>query len=277
MAWWQGSVMRAEPLRAGPRESELPKLEMRGLSKRYQIPVLEQLSLKVPAGQFVCLLGPNGCGKTTLLRILAGLERPDGGAVLVDGQVVDLTSPHERRVGFVFQEPRLLPWKSVRDNVLRCLEPVGVRGAAARARAEQYLALVGLHGFDRYYPNQLSGGMQQRVSIARALSVEPDILLMDEPFSALDPENRRIMQDEVVKIWRQTKRTIIFVTHAIDEALQIGTQVVLLSARPARPRVVRRLDPTADRQALEAELLAAMSEEVWRQRELDRGRLAAAG
>jgi NitT/TauT family transport system ATP-binding protein len=256
--------------------SERPKLETRGLSKRYQIPILEELSLAVSAGQFVCLLGPNGCGKTTLLRILAGLERPDGGAVLVDGEVVDLTSPHEHRIGMVFQEPRLLPWKSVRDNVLRCLKPIGVRGEAARARAQQYLDLVGLHGFERYYPNQLSGGMQQRVSIARALSVEPDILLMDEPFSALDPENRRIMQDEVVKIWRQTGRTIIFVTHSIEEALHIGTQVVLLSARPARPRVVCHLDGTSDRAALEAELLAGMSEEVWRQRELDQQRMAVA-
>ena len=253
-----------------------PKLETRGLTKRYQIPILEDLSLKVAAGQFVCLLGPNGCGKTTLLRILAGLDRPDGGAVLVDGEAVDLTSPHEHRIGMVFQEPRLLPWKSVRDNVVRCLKPIGVRGAAAKERAQQYLDLVGLHGFDRYYPNQLSGGMQQRVSIARALAVEPDILLMDEPFSALDPENRRIMQDEVVKIWRQTGRTIIFVTHSIDEALHIGTQVVLLSARPASPRIVRPLDDTVDRRALEAELQTAMSEEVWRQRELDRHRMALA-
>jgi NitT/TauT family transport system ATP-binding protein len=139
------------------------------------------------------------------------------------------------------------------------------------------LELVELGDFLGHHPFQLSGGMQQRVSIARSLAVEPDILLMDEPFSALDPENRRIMQDEVVKIWRQTGRTIIFVTHSIEEALHIGTQVVLLSARPARPRVVQRLDGASDRPALEAELLAAMSEEVWRQRELDQRRLAAAG
>ena len=268
--------MRAESVRAEAREDTQPKFELRGLSKCYQIPILDDLSLAVPAGQFVCLLGPNGCGKTTLLRVLAGLERPDGGAVLIDGTAVDLTAPHEHRIGLVFQEPRLLPWKSIRDNVLRCLAPLGLRGAPAAERAQRYLDLVGLHGFERYHPNQLSGGMQQRASIARALAVEPDILLMDEPFSALDPENRRIMQDEVVKIWRETGRTILFVTHSIDEALQIGTDVVLLSARPARPRVVRRLDGATDRRELQAELLAAMSEEVWRQRELDRQRMAVA-
>src|SRR5919199_5875164 len=153
--------------------SEPHKLETRSLSKRYGIPVLEELDLAVQAGELLCLLGPNGCGKTTLLRILAGLEPPDAGAVLLDGEQVDLTAPHlGHRIGVVFQEPRLLPWASAQDNITLCLRPLGLRGGAALERARTYLDLVGLHGFERYYPARLSGGMQQRVSIARALAVE---------------------------------------------------------------------------------------------------------
>jgi ABC-type nitrate/sulfonate/bicarbonate transport system ATPase subunit len=262
-----------------PKEPSGPvgqlKLETRELSKRYQIPVLDRVDLGVRAGEFVCLLGPNGCGKTTLLRILAGLERPDAGSVLVDGRAVDLTVSHLHSIGVVFQEPRLLPWQSVLENVVRCLKPLRVTGQAAKTRAREYLELVGLEGFERYYPNRLSGGMQQRVSIARALAVDPRILLMDEPFSALDPETRRIMQDEVVKIWRATGKTIIFVTHSIQEALHVGTRVVLFSARPAHVRSAHELNGVADRRALEEELLAALSAEVWRQRELDHQRVAA--
>jgi ABC-type nitrate/sulfonate/bicarbonate transport system ATPase subunit len=265
-------VRRSE---APPEQAGQLKLETRQLSKRYQIPVLEQLDLAVRAGEFVCLIGPNGCGKTTLLRILAGLERPDAGSVLVDGRPVDLTAPHLHKIGMVFQEPRLLPWKSVLDNIVRCLKPLGVAGQAAKTRAREYLSLVGLDGFERYYPSRLSGGMQQRASIARALAVDPEILLMDEPFSALDPETRRIMQDEVVNIWRATGKTIIFVTHSIQEALHIGTRVVLFSARPARVRSAHELNGVADRRALEEQLLAALSAEVWRQRELDHQRVAA--
>jgi NitT/TauT family transport system ATP-binding protein len=258
-----------------PERSGQLRLETRDLSKQYQIPVLERVNLDVRAGELVCLLGPNGCGKTTLLRILAGLERPDAGAVLVDGRPVDLTAPHPYKIGMVFQEPRLLPWKSVLENVARCLKPLGVTGRAARTRAREYLELVGLQGFERYYPSRLSGGMQQRVSIARALAVDPDTLLMDEPFSALDPETRRLMQDELVEIWRTTGKTIVFITHAIDESLRIGTRIVLLSARPAVVRSVRELTGLSDRQALEEELLAELSAEVWRQRELDYRRVAA--
>jgi NitT/TauT family transport system ATP-binding protein len=251
------------------------KLEIRRLSKRYQIPVLHELDLSVRAGEFVCLLGPNGCGKTTLLKILSGLEQPDAGSVLVDGEVVDLRAPHQHKIGVVFQEPRLLPWKSAHDNVTLCLRAFGVTGQAAALRAHRYLDLVGLHGFERYYPSRLSGGMQQRASIARALAVEPELLLMDEPFSALDPENRRIMQEEVVKIWRATGKTVIFVTHSIEESLNVGTRVVLLSARPAQVRAVRDLDSTPDRAEVCAELLTLLSEQVQRQREFDRQRVRA--
>lgn len=275
MATFEAAPVRPAVAPAAGVASGHAKLETRGLSKAYEIPVLEGLDLAVRPGEFLCLLGPNGCGKSTLLRVLSGLERPDAGAVLVDGQEVDLMARHLHKIGVVFQEPRLLPWKSIRDNITLCLKPLGVAGRAARRRADEYLSLVGLHGFARYYPLRLSGGMQQRASIARALSVEPEILLMDEPFSALDPENRRIMQEEVVKIWKATQKTVIFVTHSIEEALLIGTRVVLFTARPARVRTVVELDGATDRHAKADELLGQLSEQVRRQRELDHSRAGA--
>jgi ABC-type nitrate/sulfonate/bicarbonate transport system ATPase subunit len=189
-------------------------LEARGLSKAFQIPVLDQLSLGVRPGELVCLLGPNGCGKTTLLRILAGLQPPDDGTVLVNGD-----DPFRRQgspaVGVVFQEPRLLPWKTAAENIAVCLKPLSLTGHDAARRAAEYLDLVGLHGFGGYHATQLSGGMRQRVAITRALAVEPTILLMDEPFSALDPETRRDQQGAVVEIWRATGKTILFITHSV--------------------------------------------------------------
>ena len=242
------------------------RLEVRGLSKHYRIPILNDLNLQVTPGEFVCLLGPNGCGKSTLLRILAGLDAPDSGLVVVDGQPVGPGARRAGRIGVVFQEPRLLPWRSVLDNITLCLKPLGLRGRDAQRRARTYLELVGLRGFEDYYPGRLSGGMQQRAAIARALAAEPAILLMDEPFSALDPETRRVMQDELVKLWGAMGTTILFVTHSIDEALRIGTRVVLLTARPAQVRAARRVEAGADRQALGGQLLSLLSEEVRRQR-----------
>ena len=213
-------------------------------------------------------MGPNGCGKTTLLRILAGLEAPDDGAVLVNGQSVDLQSDRPA-VGIVFQEPRLLPWKTATQNITICLAPLGLSSEQAARRAAEYLDLVGLHGFGGYHPTQLSGGMQQRAAIARALAIEPAILLMDEPFSALDPESRRDLQQAVVEIWRATQKTIVFITHTIEEALAIGTRVGLLSARPARLLRNWEADAGTDRRALADEILGQLAEQVRMQRELD--------
>ncbi len=246
------------------------KLEVRGLSKRFEVPVLEQLNLLVHPGEFLCLLGPNGCGKTTLLRVLAGLEEPDAGTVLLDGTEVNLSAPHAGSIGVVFQEPRLLPWQSIERNIASCLRPLGVTGPQAAERIREVLSRVGLAGFEHYFPSHLSGGMQQRASIARALAVESEILLMDEPFSALDPENRRIMQVEVARLWRETGRTVVFVTHSIEEALSLGTRVVLFSARPAQPIAEFSVDRDTDRQAIGAQLLSVLSEQVQRQRDLDR-------
>lgn len=247
---------------AGSNGSALNALEIQNLSKVHQIPVIRELSLTVRESEFVCLLGPNGCGKTTLLRILAGLEKPSHGHIAIKGEAVDPSGHHDHHIGMVFQEPRLLPWKSILDNIVLCLDPLSVPRASAVEKAMHYLHLVGLTGFEHYYPSRVSGGMQQRAAIARALVVEPEILLMDEPFSALDPENRRIMQDEIVNIWKETKKTIIFVTHSIDEALRIGTRVVLLTARPARVLASFELDDQVDRRGLHDTLLKMLSEQV---------------
>jgi len=241
------------------------KLEVVGVGKDYLIPVIEGVSFAVEAGEFLCLLGPNGCGKTTLLRIIGGLEPATRGRVVLDGRPVVFEQRHARKVGVVFQEDRLLPWLTLRDNVALVLAPLGLPARERVATAERYLALAGLAGFEDYYPGRVSGGMRQRAAIARALAIEPDLLLMDEPFGALDAQNRRIMQHEVRRIWRETGRTIVFVTHAIEEAVAIGTTLVMLSARPARVREAIRNDGRVERGKLIDDLNTMIMEEVERQ------------
>jgi ABC-type nitrate/sulfonate/bicarbonate transport system ATPase subunit len=240
-------------------------LEVDRVGKDFLISVIDSVSFAVEAGEFVCLLGPNGCGKTTLLRIVGGLEAPTRGRVLLAGAPVLGSDRHDRKVGVVFQEDRLLPWMTLRDNVALVLTPLGVTPAARRAAADRYLKLVGLAGFEDYYPARVSGGMRQRAAIARALAIEPDLLLMDEPFGALDAQNRRIMQTEVRRIWRETGRTIVFVTHAIEEAVAIGTTLVMLSARPSRVRALIRNDGRVERARLIDDLNVMIMEEVERQ------------
>ena len=241
------------------------KLVVSDVGKDYLIPVIDRVSFEVAAGEFVCLLGPNGCGKTTLLRIIGGIEPATRGSVLLDGVPVVADQRHDRKVGVVFQEDRLLPWLTLEDNVALVLKPLGLAAEERRRRARRYLGLAGLTGFEGYYPGRVSGGMRQRAAIARALAIEPEVLLMDEPFGALDAQNRRIMQTEVRRIWRETGRTILFVTHAIEEAVAIGTTLIMLSARPARVRELIRNDGRIERAKLIDDLNTMIMEEVERQ------------
>ena len=192
---------------------------------------LYNISLAIRKKEFVSLLGPSGCGKTTLIRIIAGLLPADRGDVVVNGQTV--TAPGRDRC-MVFQQFGLLPWRTVLANVEFGLEIEGVGKEERRRAAEKYLDLVGLKGFEQYYPHQISGGMQQRVGIARALSKQPDILLMDEPFGAVDAQIREQLQEELLKIWNKTDTTVVFVTHSIDEAIYLSDRVVVMQGRPGR-------------------------------------------
>jgi len=208
------------------------KLSISGLCKSFGgLTVLDDIDLTVAPGEFVSLVGPSGCGKTTFLRIIAGLEPCEQGDIRIDGQRV--TRPGVDR-GFVFQADSLLPWRTVLGNALIGLEVNGARNNETRRRTRSILHLVGLGGFENYYPRQLSGGMRQRVNLARALAVNPEVLLMDEPFSALDAQTREIMQTELVRIWSNGRKTVLFITHQIDEAVYLSDRVVVFSRRPGR-------------------------------------------
>ena len=207
-----------------------------------QVVAMSDVSLEVRRNEFVCLVGPSGCGKSTLLRLVAGLVAPTGGTVSIAGTKV--IEPRED-AGIVFQAPTLLPWASILDNVLFPLDMMGKLDAAGRARARELLALVGLSGFESKYPRELSGGMQQRAGICRALVHEPDILLMDEPFGALDALTREELTIELMRIWQEKPKTILFVTHSIPEAVLLADRVVVMSARPGR--VAEIIDVTLPR------------------------------
>lgn len=195
------------------------------------LPVLRRISFDVREGEIVSLIGESGCGKTTLLRIVQGLVRLDAGAIRVDGKVV--SGPGRDR-GFVFQQASLLPWRSARANIEFGLELQGVAKAERNDRAQALLKLVGLDRAGEQFPHQLSGGMQQRVGLARALAIDPAILLMDEPFSALDAQTREVLQLELLRIQRETGKTVLFVTHDLDEAIYLSDRIVVLGARPGR-------------------------------------------
>ena len=195
------------------------------------IDALSHISLSVNNEEFICVLGPSGCGKTTLLRIIAGLESASSGSVSVDGIPITHPSP---KMAMIFQEYSLYPWRTVEENVALGLELQGMKKQDRVDAAEKYLDLVGLTGFGQRRPHELSGGMRQRVAVARALAIEPSILLMDEPFGALDAQTRNRMQHELLRIWEKTKKTILFVTHSVDEAVFLADRIVVLTHRPGR-------------------------------------------
>jgi NitT/TauT family transport system ATP-binding protein len=195
------------------------------------VTALDGISFDVSAGEFLTLVGPSGCGKSTLLDLLGGLTTATSGRILVDGNPV--TGPGLDR-GVVFQQYALLPWRTALGNVEFGLEAKGLPRRHRAARAREFLHLVGLHGFADRYPHELSGGMKQRVAIARSLAFDPDILLMDEPFAALDAQTRDSLQDELLRIWQQTGKTIVFITHGIEEAVYLGQRVAVMTSRPGR-------------------------------------------
>jgi NitT/TauT family transport system ATP-binding protein len=235
---------------AGTRDGALA-IDIRDVSLTFEtsdgtVDALSKVDLQVAAGDFVSFIGPSGCGKTTLLRIVADLQRPTSGTLLVNGM-----SPEEarlqRRYGYIFQAPALYPWRTIERNVMLPLEVMGFPAAERRERARRYLELVGLSGFERKFPWQLSGGMQQRASIARALSFDPALLLMDEPFGALDEIVRDHLNEQLLRLWDKTGKTVLFVTHSIPEAVFLSSRIVVMSPRPGRIADVITCDLPRDR------------------------------
>jgi NitT/TauT family transport system ATP-binding protein len=233
-----------------------PAIELRNVTKRFTTPngstytALKDLDLRVAPGEFCAIVGPTGCGKSTTLTLVSGLERPSVGTVEVHGQIVDEITPG---VGFVFQTDAILPWKSVLDNVALGPRFRGAAKAAAEKKARDWIRRVGLAGFEDRFPHQLSGGMRKRVALAQSLINEPAILLMDEPFSALDVQTRAIMSNELLTLWDETRPAVIFVTHDLEEAIALADRVVVMTAGPGgtvkasfdidlpRPRVVQEI------------------------------------
>ena len=236
-----------------------------GVSKRYvtssgPVDALRDVSLSVGAGEFCTLLGPSGCGKSTLLGILGGLVPADAGRAMVDGRPV--AGPDPRRVATVFQDPGLFPWRTTVENVEFGLELQGVPAERRRRVATDLLGPLGLRDFAAKYPRELSGGMRQRVAIGRALAIDAPIILMDEPFGALDEQTRMLMGEWLLDIWRRTRKTVVFVTHSLHEALALSTIVVVMTARPGRIKSLLEL-PMPYPRAMESAELTALRGKLW--------------
>ena len=234
-----------------------PKLVVDHISKKFasngqEIWAVRDVSFTVAPGEFLCLVGPSGCGKTTLLRVIAALETPTTGRVTLDGAP---TREQRDRIGFVFQGFTLFPWRTILGNVVFGLEIKGFERDERLARARQLLDLVGLEDFANYYPHQLSGGMQKLAAIARALATNPEVLLCDEPFVNIDAQSRNLMQEELLRIWHKTKKTILFVTHNVDEAVFLGDRVLVLTARPAHIKCQYKIPVARPRLRTDMELV----------------------
>jgi len=247
----------------------MASLEVEGLCKSYRtpngedMPVLKDVSFTAADGEFVAIVGPSGCGKTTFLRVLDGLAAADGGSIALDGRPIAGPGPDR---GFVFQSDSLLPWRTVAGNIGFGLELQRRDRATARRMVSDLVRLVGLEGFERYYPHQLSGGMRQRVNLARALAIDPGVLLMDEPFAALDAQTRELMQAELLRIWAEAHKTVVFITHQIDEAVYLADRVVVFSARPSVVKATISVDIPRPRPLSAKRQPAMLSrvDEIWR-------------
>jgi NitT/TauT family transport system ATP-binding protein len=246
-------------------------IEINNLSVKFgALLVLDDVSLSVEEREFVVILGPSGCGKTTMLSVLADLLTPAGGEVKLHRTA---NGGKKKLIGYVFQQAALLPWFSVMRNITLGLEAIGTSKGEAERIAQEYINLLNLTGFEKAYPYQLSGGMQQRVGLARALAIDPEILLMDEPFGALDAQTRVLLQEELLRIWERDRKTVVFVTHSIEEAVLLADRVVVLTARPGvikaivdidvpRPRSTRNIQAAARFAELEAELWGLVRDEA---------------
>jgi NitT/TauT family transport system ATP-binding protein len=265
-----GRNLTVLPLRRPP--TEVPKVSLENICLSYPangngpLVALQDISLQVRPGEFVCIVGPSGCGKSTLLHLIAGLLHPTSGDILVDGKAVQGTGTD--RI-LIFQELGLFPWLTVRQNVEFGLKMKNIPKAAREEKIQHYLRMVHLSNFADSYTHQLSGGMRQRVALARALATEPDVLLMDEPFAALDAQTRDLLHDELERIWAETGRTIIFVTHNVREAVRLGDRVVLLTFRPGRVKQEFQVSLPRPRHIEEAdvartarEILGCLREEI---------------
>ncbi|MGE8538556.1 MAG: ABC transporter ATP-binding protein [Acinetobacter sp.] len=251
-------------------------------SKQLSAPfvAVENVTLDIQQGEFVSIVGPSGCGKSTLLDLIAGLTRPSSGQILLNGK--EITRPGLDR-GIVFQQYALYPWLNALQNIEFGLEAKGVDKKTRRQKAQYYLELVGLAGFEQHFPNELSGGMKQRVAIARSLAYEPEILLMDEPFAALDAQTRETLQEELLNIWRTSKATIIFITHSIDEAIYLSQRVAIMTSRPGRIKDVIQIPDslqaktqdirsTAEYGRLRHHIWSQLSEEVIKAQALEKSK-----
>ncbi|MFB7715971.1 ABC transporter ATP-binding protein [Nocardia sp. NPDC056100] len=245
------------------------KLALSGVRKDFPVrgenaafTALEDITVDVRDGEFLVLVGPSGSGKSTLLDLLGGLSKPTTGQILLDGAPIN--GPGLDR-GIVFQQYALLPWRTARTNIEFGLEAKGIRRRERRQIAEHYLELVGLAGFGDRYPHELSGGMKQRVAIARSLAFDPEVLLMDEPFAALDAQTRESLQDELLRIWKATGKTILFITHGIDEAVYLGQRVAVLTSRPGRVKAVVdiALDRDGDADIRSSESFREVRHHIW--------------
>jgi NitT/TauT family transport system ATP-binding protein len=242
-------------------------IEVEGLSHVYggTVPALEDISIRVPAGRFTVIVGPSGCGKTSLLMMLAGLRTQTRGSITCLGKPIP--APDPQRVGVIFQEASLYPWLTALENIEFPLSLRGTPKVEMRRRADEMLNLVGLAGFGSRYPHELSGGMKQRVSIARGLVQDPPVLLMDEPFAALDEQTRMTMGHELLRIWSTTSKTVVFITHSLTEAVYLADEVLVMSARPGRiiDRIAIDLPRPRTYEMMATDVFGRLRDRIWRQ------------